>query len=32
MARWMADELGRDDGWIEAQLASFRRTAATYLP
>lgn len=31
-ARLMADELGRDEAWAEAQAAAFRETASGYLP
>lgn len=32
VASWMALELGRDREWIDAQVESFRHTAASYLP
>ena len=32
VARWMAEELDRDDSWIDAQVATFDRAAARYLP
>lgn len=32
VARWMAEDLGRDDAWIDAQVESFTRAAERYLP
>jgi glycerol-3-phosphate dehydrogenase len=31
VAEAMAEELGKDAGWAEAQAASFREMAATYV-
>ena len=31
-ARWMAQELGKDEAWQQAQVAEFRALAEGYLP